>query len=181
MAEFEEDRDDSLDMVEQPPERQEYVGDDSQVAELFAKVHSGAGWFYWIAGLSIVNSLIALFGGGVSFIFGLGITTIIDQIAMAAARDIDGNGGLIVEGVAFVMSLVVSGVFFLFGVFAKKRHLWAFIVGMVLYAFDGAIFLLGPDWLSVGFHGFALFSMLGGLVATQKLNALQSRTAFAEA
>jgi hypothetical protein len=36
--------------------------------------------------------------------------------------------------------VVVAGVFVLFGVFATKKHLWAFIVGMILYALDGMFF-----------------------------------------
>ena len=37
---------------------------------------SGANWFFWIAGLSLVNSLIILFSGEWSFIVGLGATQI---------------------------------------------------------------------------------------------------------
>ncbi|MCP4560303.1 MAG: hypothetical protein GY837_07230, partial [Bosea sp.] len=35
---------------------------------------SGANWFYWIAGLSIANSLVILFQGEWGFVVGLGIT-----------------------------------------------------------------------------------------------------------
>ena len=47
---------------------------------LLAQLKSGANWFYWIAGLSVVNSLIFAFGGHTSFIAGLGLTQLIDGI-----------------------------------------------------------------------------------------------------
>ena len=47
---------------------------------------SGADWFFWIAGLSIINSIILLAGGQWSFIVGLGITQIIDTIGLEIAK-----------------------------------------------------------------------------------------------
>jgi len=43
-------------------------------SELQNQAKSGANWFYWIAGASLVNTIIFLFNGRVSFIIGLGIT-----------------------------------------------------------------------------------------------------------
>ena len=48
-----------------------------------ALLKSGASWFYWIAGLSLINSFIALSGSDYGFILGLGITRIIDAFGMA--------------------------------------------------------------------------------------------------
>ena len=39
-----------------------------------AIVIRGAKWFYWIVGLSIVNSLLAMGGAPIRFVFGLGLT-----------------------------------------------------------------------------------------------------------
>src|ERR1700740_1421511 len=44
-------------------------------------VKGGASWFLWIAGLSIVNSIIGMAGGGGDFIVGLGVTQVGDIIA----------------------------------------------------------------------------------------------------
>jgi hypothetical protein len=126
---------------------------------------SGAGWFYWIAGLSLINSILMLSESDWGFFIGLGITQVFDGFALS----LGGSGKL----VALVLDLLVAGVFVFFGVFANKRHAWAFIVGMVLYALDGLIFLAFGDWLSVGFHVFALFCILAGFSANQKLQALQ--------
>lgn len=124
------------------------------------QLKSGASWFYWIAGLSVLNSLVALSGKGWGFILGLGITQLIDAIAAAGL----GSTGV---AVAIVLDVLVAGLFVLFGIFANKGHIWAFIVGMILYAADGLIFLIAQDWLGLGFHAFALLCLFGGLRAAR--------------
>lgn len=129
---------------------------------------SGANWFFWIAALSMVNSVIILANGEWSFIIGLGITQVFDAIAVGVAQEAPEAAGA-AKTVAIVMDLVVASVFVLFGVLARKMLVWAFVVGMVLYALDGLLFLLVGDWLSLGFHVFALFGLFGGLQACKKL------------
>ena len=72
---------------------------------------------------------------------------------------------------AVVLDLLAAAVFVLFGVFANKRHTWSFVVGMALYALDGLIYLIGQEWLGVGFHAFALFCLFRGFKACRALNA----------
>ncbi len=124
---------------------------------LEARIKSGAAWFYWIAGLSLVNSFVALSGSKWGFILGLGITQVFDAIGRQM-----GSAGMVV---ALVLDLFAAVVLVLFGVFAGRKQAWSFIVGMVLYALDGLIFLLAGDWLSVGFHVFALFGIWRGFQA----------------
>jgi hypothetical protein len=128
---------------------------------LAAQLRSGASWFYWVAGLSLLNSIISLTGSNWRFLFGLGLTQIFD-----ALRASFGGAGTIV---VLALDLAAAGVFVLFGVFASKRHLWAFIVGMVLFALDGVILLLAQDWLGVGFHVFVLYCLFRGLTACRQL------------
>lgn len=128
-----------------------------------AQLKSGASWFYWIAGLSLINSIAAFSGGDWRFILGLGITQIID----AFGSQLGGAGRIVV----LVLDLIAAGVFVLFGVLAHKRHTWAFITGMVLFALDGVIFLIVQDWLGVGFHVFVLYCFFRGLKACRELNA----------
>ena len=134
---------------------------------------SGASWFYWIAGLSIINSIVVLVGSQWSFIVGLGITQVVDRIALSVAQQASAQSGLILKVMGFVFDLLVAGLFVFFGAFAMKRHIWAYTVGMVLYAFDGLIFLVVMDFLSIGFHIFALVCIYGGLQASIKLRALE--------
>ena len=58
---------------------------ESQVRLLFQQGANGANWFYWIAGLSLINSVITLVGGKISFVLGLAVTGITDQMAMRCA------------------------------------------------------------------------------------------------
>ena len=134
---------------------------------------SGATWFYWIAGLSVINSIVILVGSQWSFIVGLGITQLVDGIAMGVAQQASAQSGLILKVMGFIFDLLIAGLFVFFGAFAMRRHMWAYIVGMVLYAFDGLIFLIVKDFLSIGFHIFALVCIYGGLQASIKLKALE--------
>jgi len=128
-----------------------------------AQLKSGASWFYWIAGLSLINSISAFSGSTWRFIIGLGITQIIDVFGTRLE-----TGGKLVS---LALDLCVAGLFILFGVFAHKAHTWAFLVGMVLFALDGLIFLLAQDWLGVGFHALVLYWLFRGFRAARQLSA----------
>jgi hypothetical protein len=133
---------------------------------LESRLKSGANWFFVIAALSVINSLILLMGGKWNFIVGLGITQVISAI---------GNQlGPIWKTVAFILSLIAAGFFAFFGAFARKGHKWAFIAGMILYAFDGLLFVLVQDWLGIGFHLFALYCIYKGLQALNGLGRLEA-------
>ena len=144
--------------------------DEQQIQErlqLESRFKSGADWFFWIAGLSLVNSIIVLAGGEWSFVVGLGATQIIDYVGK--------EFGHIGKMIGLVFNLGIAGLFVLFGVLARKRQVWSFILGMVLYGLDGLLFLLGMDFLSIGFHVFALFMIWNGLSALRKLMSFQPR------
>ena len=79
------------------------------------RARAGARWFYWIAGLSFVNSLVVISGGSLHFVVGLGITSIVD----AAAKRVAGAGTfldvLINGSVAAVFALLECSL-------AKRRN-----------------------------------------------------------
>jgi hypothetical protein len=127
-----------------------------------AHVKSAGSWFYWIAGFSLVNSLSPVVGNPIRFVIALGVTDLIDSYIGSQNR---------VAGL--VLDLVAAGIFILFGVFATRGHLWAFIVGIVLFALDGVIFLVAQSWLGVALHGLVLFFLFRGVKACRVLN--QSR------
>lgn len=135
---------------------------------LQSRMKSGASWFYWIAGLSAINSAIVLSGSTWHFLAGLGITDIIAYVAQKA-----GSTGTLI---GIVLNALALAVFVMFGVFANKMQTWAFIVGMLFYGLDALIFLLaGPDILSIGFHAFALFQIFKGMQAANALKELESQ------
>jgi hypothetical protein len=143
------------------------------VLKLQTQHKAGASWFHWIAGLSVINSIVVLVGSQWSFVVGLGVTQLIDGIVMSVAQQASAQSGLILKIMGFVFNLLIAGLFVFFGFFAKKRHTWAYIVGIVFYAFDGLIFLLVKDFLSIGFHLFALVCIYNGLQSSVKLKALE--------
>jgi hypothetical protein len=128
---------------------------------LVSRMRSGGNWFYWIAALSLINSVSALTGSGFGFIVGLGITRILDEAVTGSA-------------VALTLNIVIAGAFILLGVFANKAHLWAFIVGMAVYALDGVIFAMVGQWLAAGFHAFVLYGLFNGFRAARLLRAAGS-------
>lgn len=139
---------------------------------LARQVKNGASNFYWIAGLSVVNSLISIFGGGVVFVIGLGVTLVIDAIAKGASDELGGNP--VVLGMGFLFSLIFDLIFVAFGYFAIKGNRWAFITGMILYGLDAVLMLLFQDWLGFGFHLYFMWGIWSGLQALGKLKALQA-------
>ncbi len=147
-----------------------------EIQGLLKQHKSGYGWFFWIAALSIVNSAIVLAGAELSFIIGLGLTQLIDGISMGVVEEIGADSKTVVSTIAFILDVIVAGSFAMWGVFAKKGFRWAYVVGMVLYAFDGLIFLLVMDVMSIGFHIFALVCLFKGFKACGELKKLKDQT-----
>lgn len=122
---------------------------------------NGAKWFYWIAALSVVNSIILYLGGNIGFIVGLGITQFIDGIIYTLTNTF--------HPIGLIPNVMFAGIFVLFGYFAIRKNQWAFIAGLVLYGFDSLIFLIARQWLSFGFHIFAGIMIIRGLNSLKKI------------
>ena len=116
---------------------------------------SSASWFITIAVLSVVNSVLAMSGAGIHFIFGLGFTQIVDALAHQV-----GGAGVVLD---LVINGIIAGVFALFWNFARKGQKWAWYAGMGLYAVDALLLLPAKDLLSIAFHAYALYRMSMGL------------------
>jgi hypothetical protein len=132
-------------------------------------VKNGAGWFLAIAGLSILNSVLTMSGTSFHFIFGLGVTQVVDAVGRA--------GGTTGSALSLVVNLFIAGVFLLFWNFARKGEKWAFLAGMALYAIDGLILLPFKDFLGVAFHAYALFRIYNGMQGLPVLESLRQRMA----
>jgi len=129
-----------------------------------ARARNGASWFNAIALFSVINAVIGMVGAQIHFIIGLGLCEIIDGIGQSL-----GTAG---KGVAFFCDLLVAGVWVLFAFQGKKGLRWPFIVGMVLYLFDGLLFLFFHDYLAAAFHAYVLFRLFVGFQATAELKSL---------
>ena len=143
--------------------------DNVKHAELTQSFKSGANWFYWIAGLTMITSLIAFFGGGIRFLISLGSTQIIDGIADALSAEVGGAAKV----VALVLDIIVAGAFVLFGYLAGQKYLWAYAIGMVVFLIDGLLALMFQDWIGVLAHGFVLFWLFRGFLAGRELVDLE--------
>src|SRR6267378_4501312 len=97
------------------------------------RVRRGAGWFLTIAVLSGVNTLLQAFDAKIRFIFGLGITQVVDAIAHGMER---GTIVVIVVDGLFILMLVLCSRW------AKTGSQGAFLGGMIAYALDGVLLLL---------------------------------------
>jgi hypothetical protein len=136
-----------------------------QLMQIQARVRIGAGWFIWIAGLSIVNALILESGGRFHFIFGLGMTDVVT--AMVAKLPSGAHAA------AWVVNIIIAAVFALFGKFGREMKKWAFIAGMAFYVLDSALMLLFQDWLGLAFHAYAMWRMYSGFAALNEYNDTQ--------
>lgn len=128
---------------------------------------STASWFWWIGGLSIVNSALSSSSKQFSFTFGLGISQIGDVMLASDSPLLSTLGFFVSYGFAFL--------FFLLAWLAKHAPV-ALPVGIGIYAADSLIFLVAQDWLGLGFHAFALLLIVGGWRGYRKaLASLLSR------
>lgn len=133
------------------------------------KSHSnGSGWFYWIAALSLMTSVISLAGGHWSFLAGLGITQVFDGFSIGLMKS---GAGPWVKGLSFFLDLLAASTFVFIGIFAKRGSKGAYITGMVLYGLDTLILLAFQEWFGAGFHVFALIQIASGFSALKWLNA----------
>ena len=141
--------------------------------ELPARIKRGANWFYWIAGLSVINSVAFAAGAHFHFLAGLGVTEVADAIV-----DVFVNQGApsAFRALSIVFDLIAVIGFALCGFFANKFSRTAFIVGIGFYFLDAIIVLLLGDFFMLAFHAFALYSLIRGFLATRELKAFQRAT-----
>lgn len=139
------------------------------LGELFQQHSSGATWFYWVAALSMINSVLVHFNVGGRFLIGLEVTRIVDHTIVNDIFD-NPEQATTLTAIAIGINLVICGVVAGFGWLALRGHLWAFILGTVLFFLDGLMLLdRGLDWLGILFHLFVLFFFVRGIMACMKL------------
>jgi hypothetical protein len=126
-------------------------------------IKSAAHWFWWIVGLSLINTVLIHSGSQTSFAVGLGFTLLADVVFREWMV------------VALVFDVLVIGFFVAMGVFAVRGHRWAFLIGGLVYAADALIFLYFQDFLALALHGWALFSITtGGMTLHRAIKAAKT-------
>ena len=133
-------------------------------AATIASMRRGASWFYTVAVLSGLNSLLQIFDAKIRFIFGLGITQVVGSMAKQS-----GNGTVVL--------LLVDGLFIglllLCGKWAREKSQGAFLGGMAAYALDGILLVLFGIWIDAAVHAYALYRMWQGYAASRELLKLE--------
>ena len=132
---------------------------------VIVRIRRGAGWFLTIALLSGVNAILQIFDARIRFIFGLGITQVIDAVAHGM-----GQGGtmviVVVDGLFIVMLILCSR-------WAKTGSQGAFLGGMIAYALDGVLLLFFSMWLDAAVHAYALWMIWQGYSASREFAQMQ--------
>jgi hypothetical protein len=134
---------------------------------------SGSRWFFWIAGLSLFNSIVFRMDGSINFLFGLGVTQIVDGINRVLIEEGMFENANMVSGLSMTLILLLSGLFVVFGLLTRKKKKWAFFVGTILYVVDGLILVLIQEYISAAFHAYILFSLIRGWKAIQDLRNIK--------
>jgi hypothetical protein len=137
-------------------------------AATLASLRRGASWFYTIAVLSGINSLLQVFDAKIHFIFGLGMT----QVAGAVARQSSNGTAMLLVADGFFIGLLV-----LCGKWAREKSQGAFLGGMIAYALDGVLLILFGVWIDAAVHAYALFRMWQGYAASRQLAQLERAAA----
>lgn len=120
-----------------------------------ADLKKRAGLILTIAVLSLVNTVISYFDGNIRFIFSLGITQVVDELAKQLPS------AAIMAGLT--IDVIISGAFILLGVMARNGRRWAFVTAAVFYGIDTLIFLLVQDWIGLAVHVYVMYQMFMGL------------------
>jgi hypothetical protein len=138
----------------------------------------GPGVFYYIAGISLLNSVLNIFKFG--FYGSLAITTLVSSIGLAIAESV--NGGmtttLIINAIAFAVNAVIAGAVAGFGYLSGRGYGWAYVVGMIAYTADALIMLWLGDWIEVLVHLYVLYLLWKGWSGLRKINAALTKAEF---
>lgn len=128
------------------------------------QTQQGGDWFFWVAGLSLVNTLLRVMQVPFGFFFGLGATDFATRLGLGV-------------GITLAVTAAISGIIALFGVFARRGARWAFLVGMGLYLLDALLCLWLAKYLEIAAHAYVLFRLFQGFQAAGQLAALRAQSA----
>lgn len=119
-------------------------------------VQSAARWFWWIAALSLINTVLTLTGTKMQLVVGLGMTLVSDVTFGGASA------------IGFLIDAVALAFFFVIGLLAQRGQLWAFYLGIAVYAVDALVYVRFQDWMPVAFHGIVIYFIVRGLLVLRQ-------------
>lgn len=122
-----------------------------------ARVRSGAGWFYFIGGLSVLNSIMAFAGSSMMMMFGLTSTLFATYLGI----QLGGTASIVGMAATVCVALLFVGL----GWMAQRGAVWAFITGLALYSVDGVVTVVLKDYLGAFVHVAGIVFIALGLLA----------------
>jgi hypothetical protein len=135
--------------------------DDSARHVTRTSVLHGADWFFWLAILSIINSLIVYFYNTPNTPVALGITQWLDGTHGGIKASMS-NGWLVIN---ILIAAMLAG----FGLLARRGSDLAFVVGIFLYVIDSILIIGLRDLFGFGVHLLGLFFLFKGLLASRHI------------
>ncbi len=135
----------------------------ARLMQLEKQHYDGANWFYWIAGLSALSSILIVIGSPIVSAISLGST----QFLVAIGQQIPE-----LTIAAVIAGVLIVGVFALLGYLSNKGKRGAYIIGIILFFLDTLIVLWAQDYIGFAFHCLALYFMIVGAIALFKLKKL---------
>jgi hypothetical protein len=135
--------------------------DDSARHVTRTSVLHGADWFFWIAILSLINSLIVFYYQTTNTPLALGITRWLDGTSSGF------NASMTMSGL--VTNILAALVLAIFGLMARRGSDLAFVVGIFLYVIDSFLVIGLRDLFGFSIHLVALFFLVKGLLASRHI------------
>jgi hypothetical protein len=137
------------------------------------RIKNGILWFYGIAGLSILLSIIYLLRITDKISGVLGTAQLVNKIFPSIATDYSSIGGVGGRFVVFSVTLMISLIFVVIGVIGRRNHRWLIVIGIILYGLDALINIFTYDLTGIAFHAIALWGLFSGLNAMDNLKMLE--------
>lgn len=139
------------------------------------KARRGAGWFYWVAGLSVVNAFLAFVGNGDSFVIGLGAAGFLRVFfagMLGIPAPILGPDPRLLPVLVLecLLAFSIAGL----GYAASRGLRTAFVVGIAIYGLDTVLTVVERSISGLIFHAIALVFMTEGLLALHELRKSQA-------
>ena len=133
--------------------------DDSARHVTRTSILHGANWFFWLAILSAINTLIVY-----------QYQTPNTPIALAITQWLDGtSAGLnpTMSNKSLIINLLIAGALAGFGLLARRGSDLAFVLGIFLYVVDAMLAIGLRDVFGFGVHLIGVFFLFKGLLASR--------------
>ena len=140
-----------------------FFGKEYAVDDAIKKMNGHLSWFFWIAGLSLINLIYAILDQDYFMVAGLGLDSVLAGYISTSEEQF--NSIQLYLGFAFVAFFLVSGCW------ARTNNIFAVGIATAIYAVDTVIFATYYfDFVSLLFHLWATVSLIIGGVLMSKLN-----------